>query len=247
MVSSTKSMIGHLLGASAAVEAAVCALSIARNVVHPTRNLENPDPKCDLDYVPGAAREAQARRRPVEQPRLRRSQRDPRVPTFLRLTRRCTDEPSPPRTGARFSRATARSTSQEHLAALDPAARAALEREVEATRLRPARRAHRARLAPRRRSKSTAAGLKPPRHNPRRAPTPSRDAAMATIGRDAAGPREGRVRPRRGRAGLAARTHGPQGDVSRDSGPRQDALPGLRGEAPGPRARRRPSDHALRS
>jgi 3-oxoacyl-[acyl-carrier-protein] synthase II len=56
-VSSTKSMIGHLLGASAAVEAAVCALSIARNVVHPTRNLENPDPKCDLDYVPGAARE----------------------------------------------------------------------------------------------------------------------------------------------------------------------------------------------
>jgi 3-oxoacyl-[acyl-carrier-protein] synthase II len=58
MVSSTKSMIGHLLGASAAVEAAVCALSIARNVVHPTRNLENPDPQCDLDYVPGKAREA---------------------------------------------------------------------------------------------------------------------------------------------------------------------------------------------
>jgi 3-oxoacyl-[acyl-carrier-protein] synthase II len=57
LVSSTKSMVGHLLGASAAVEAAVCALSIHRNVVHPTRNLENPDPKCDLDYVPGAARE----------------------------------------------------------------------------------------------------------------------------------------------------------------------------------------------
>ncbi len=56
-VSSTKSMIGHLLGASAAVEAAVCALSISRKVVHPTRNLENPDPACDLDYVPGSARE----------------------------------------------------------------------------------------------------------------------------------------------------------------------------------------------
>jgi 3-oxoacyl-[acyl-carrier-protein] synthase II len=57
MISSTKSMIGHLLGASAAVEAAVCALSIARSVIHPTRNLENPDPACDLDYVPNGARE----------------------------------------------------------------------------------------------------------------------------------------------------------------------------------------------
>lgn len=56
-ISSTKSMIGHLLGASAAVELVVSALSVNRNVVHPTANLENPDPECDLDYCPGAARE----------------------------------------------------------------------------------------------------------------------------------------------------------------------------------------------
>lgn len=55
-VSSTKSMIGHLLGASAAVEAVVTALSVHHGVVHPTRNYTTPDPDCDLDYVPGAAR-----------------------------------------------------------------------------------------------------------------------------------------------------------------------------------------------
>lgn len=56
-ISSTKSMIGHLLGASAAVELVVTTLSVSRNVVHPTANLETPDPECDLDYCPGAARE----------------------------------------------------------------------------------------------------------------------------------------------------------------------------------------------
>jgi 3-oxoacyl-[acyl-carrier-protein] synthase II len=60
-VSSTKSMIGHLLGASHAVGACACVLSISRGAVHPTRNLENPDPACDLDYVPGAAREVDVR------------------------------------------------------------------------------------------------------------------------------------------------------------------------------------------
>ena len=60
-ISSSKSMVGHLLGASAAVEFAVIAMSVHKNVVHPTRNLENPDPACDLDYVPGEARDLNVR------------------------------------------------------------------------------------------------------------------------------------------------------------------------------------------
>jgi 3-oxoacyl-[acyl-carrier-protein] synthase II len=51
-ISSTKSMIGHLLGAAGAVEAIATLLSINRGIVHPTINYENPDPACDLDYVP---------------------------------------------------------------------------------------------------------------------------------------------------------------------------------------------------
>ena len=60
MVSSTKSMTGHMLGAAGAFECLACALSLARGVIFPTIHLEEPDPACDLDYVPGAAREAQA-------------------------------------------------------------------------------------------------------------------------------------------------------------------------------------------
>ena len=60
-ISSTKSMIGHLLGAAGAIGAVVTTLSVARGVVHPTRNLENPDPQCDLDYVPREAREMRVR------------------------------------------------------------------------------------------------------------------------------------------------------------------------------------------
>ncbi|MCP5023799.1 MAG: beta-ketoacyl-ACP synthase II [bacterium] len=60
-VSSTKSMVGHLLGAATGVELVFTALAVHNGVVHPTRNYTTPDPACDLDYVPGAAREMQVR------------------------------------------------------------------------------------------------------------------------------------------------------------------------------------------
>ncbi len=58
-VSSTKSMTGHLLGAAGGVEAAVSVLAIVNSVIPPTINLDNPDPECDLDYVPHKARQRQ--------------------------------------------------------------------------------------------------------------------------------------------------------------------------------------------
>jgi 3-oxoacyl-[acyl-carrier-protein] synthase II len=61
MMHSTKSLIGHLLGAASAVEAVAAVQALHEGVVHGTRNLENPDPECDLDHVPGAARQAKVR------------------------------------------------------------------------------------------------------------------------------------------------------------------------------------------
>ena len=60
-VSSTKSMTGHLLGAAGALEAGITALCLANKIMTPTINYERPDPECDLDYVPNAARPAEIR------------------------------------------------------------------------------------------------------------------------------------------------------------------------------------------
>jgi 3-oxoacyl-[acyl-carrier-protein] synthase II len=55
-ISATKSMIGHMLGATGAVEAIACIMSIQEGIIHPTINYDTPDPECDLDYVPNEAR-----------------------------------------------------------------------------------------------------------------------------------------------------------------------------------------------
>ena len=58
-VSSTKSMTGHMLGATGGVEAVFCVLTLRDQHIPPTINYENPDPECDLDYVPNTSRKAE--------------------------------------------------------------------------------------------------------------------------------------------------------------------------------------------
>ena len=235
MVSSTKSMIGHLLGASARSRppSARCrspATSSTRRATY-----ENPDPQCDLDYVPRSGARGEARRRALEQPRLRRPQRHARVPALLRLTRPqigsphrrgLARDPRAPRPGARL-----RSTSP----ALDPAAPSALERELEQLdfalldELVGRALAHPAAQVAR--PASIAAGASSASRRRRRVAT--RRCAAARAARSLAA-RQGRVRARRRRAGLAARASRAQGHVPGHAGPRQDALPGLRGEARAP-------------
>jgi 3-oxoacyl-[acyl-carrier-protein] synthase II len=60
-VTSTKSMVGHLLGAAGGLETIVTALSVLHDVVTPTINLDTPDPECDLDFVPHTKREMTVR------------------------------------------------------------------------------------------------------------------------------------------------------------------------------------------
>jgi 3-oxoacyl-[acyl-carrier-protein] synthase II len=60
-ISSPKSMVGHLMGAAGAVSSIACVLAVRNGIIPPTINLETPDPECDLDYVPNAARQAPVR------------------------------------------------------------------------------------------------------------------------------------------------------------------------------------------
>ena len=86
MVSSTKSMTGHLLGAAGGVEAIFSMLAMHHGIIPPTINLDNPGEGCDLDYVPNVAREKKIDVVDVERLRFRRHQRHAGVQAHLSCT-----------------------------------------------------------------------------------------------------------------------------------------------------------------